>query len=564
MMLFKLLNLRTRAVKSFLTERRPEKILNFFVGVGVSIFFITLGYWFFEYIFNYLQKLGDVGNLLMGKVMALAFFAVMILLFVSNLLTGISTVYRSKESMQLYALPIGYRDIFLLKSIDSYVYSTWAFAVLGFPMIAAYGNINSFQIWHYAGIVLLAFVPFTLIPSALSSLILLLYFRFARKADPKKFALVVGTLMAGAVYIYLKYSAPDKLSLYTYQDWRILNDYLSGMALSSSAVFPSKWLSSCIYAITEGNILRSGIYSLSMLSTAVFLWQINIQLSNRLYSIAWQNAFSKVSSGAHIPKFSTFIAAPFKSKFIPLPNRVKNLIYKDVAIFFRDSAQWGQFSILIGLMLVYLFNLRFFPANLADPFWKSVVAFANFAFTGFVLATLAVRFVFPTISMEGKAFWALRAAPVKPSMIFWEKFAVSFVLFAVLAELLALISSRMLGLTPLMSALNYSGTLILSLTLTGLAVGLGAVYPDFAEQNPSKIASGAGGMLAAILSLVYVCVVVIMTAYPTHLYTKFLTSGEEINQQAMIISFAGIIFISIIAFSLPVLFGLKKLKRLEI
>ena len=261
---------------------------------------------------------------------------------------------------------------------------------------------------------------------------------------------------------------------------------------------------------------------------------------------------------------SRFLMAPLRLRLLPLPGNIRNLIYKDFVIFFRDGSQWGQFSILVGLMLVYLLNLRFFPADLTDPFWKSVVAFANFAFTGFVLATLAVRFVFPTISMEGKSFWALRSAPLRSSTVFWEKFTVAFISFAFLSELLAYISSEMLGLPPLMSMLNYVGTLVISVSLTGMAIGMGAIYPNFEELNPSKIASGAGGMLTAILSLIYVCVIVILAAYPTHLYTKYLTSGESVSQGALIFSFAAMMIISLIAFSIPVATGLRNLRRLEI
>ena len=71
-------------------------------------------------------------------------------------------------------------------------------------------------------------------------------------------------------------------------------------------------------------------------------------------------------------------------------------------------------------------------------------------------------------------------------------------------------------------------------------------------------------MLAAILSLVYVCIVVILAAYPTHLYTKYLTNGEQVDSKAAIFSFVAILVISFIAFIVPVLTGLKKLQQLEL
>ena len=51
----------------------------------------------------------------------------------------------------------------------------------------------------------------------------------------------------------------------------------------------------------------------------------------------------------------------------------------------------------------------------------------------------------------------------------------------------------------------FSGVItVMTFTLTGLAVGLGALCPNFKEDNPSKIVSGFGGTLCLVLSFVYI------------------------------------------------------------
>ncbi len=564
MILGGLLKLRLKVFGGFFNARSSERVLKLIIGIAVTIFFLTFGYWFFQYIFSYLKDLGDVGILLMGRVLSLSFFAVLVLLFISNLLTGISTIFNNKETTELFSLPLDYRNIFTIKSIDNTLYSSWAFAVLGLPMIIAYGGIVGYNYLFYAPIILFVFIPFMLIPSAASVFVLMLYFRFAKNINPKKIIILFAALLSIVIYLYLKHTAPENLSLYTYQDWRILNNYLSGMALSSSMIFPSSWVSNCLQSVASGNYKDAFINSFALFSTALFFWEINIILSKYIFAVGWQNSLASGSSAEKQPAYTRFLLAPLKWGHNPLPQNFKNMLYKDSVIFFRDGSQWGQFFILFGLILVYLFNLRFFPADLTDPFWKSVVAFANFAFMGFVLATLSVRFVFPTISLEGKSIWTLKSAPLKPAFVFWEKFAVSFLFFSVLAEILAYISSAMLGLTPLMRNVNYIGVFLISLSLTGLSVGMGAVYPDFEKQNPSKIASGAGGMITAILSLIYVCIMVVLAAYMTHIYTQFITEGERINSAGIIFSFAAAGIISIITFVVPVFVGLRNFRNLEV
>jgi ABC-2 type transport system permease protein len=59
----------------------------------------------------------------------------------------------------------------------------------------------------------------------------------------------------------------------------------------------------------------------------------------------------------------------------------------------------------------------------------------------------------------------------------------------------------------------------MSISLTSLSVGLGAIYPRFDERNPGKIASSAGGMLTTVISLTYVGLMVAIAALPAQRYT---------------------------------------------
>ena len=50
--------------------------------------------------------------------------------------------------------------------------------------------------------------------------------------------------------------------------------------------------------------------------------------------------------------------------------------------------------------------------------------------------------------------------------------------------------------------------------LSGLAVGLGALFPNFQEDNPSKIVSGFGGTLCLVTSFIYISLFVALIAVP--------------------------------------------------
>ncbi len=45
-------------------------------------------------------------------------------------------------------------------------------------------------------------------------------------------------------------------------------------------------------------------------------------------------------------------------------------------------------------------------------------------------------------------------------------------------------------------------------------MGLGALFPNFKDDNPSKIVSGFGGTLCLVVSFIYIALFVALTALP--------------------------------------------------
>src|SRR5437764_11600623 len=79
----------------------------------------------------------------------------------------------------------------------------------------------------------------------------------------------------------------------------------------------------------------------------------------------------------------------------------RELVLKELRIFFRDTTQWSQLILLGVLVLVYVFNVKFLPLR-GDGmtfFLQNVVPFLNLILAGFVLASVAARFIFPGVSL---------------------------------------------------------------------------------------------------------------------------------------------------------------------
>jgi ABC-2 type transport system permease protein len=90
----------------------------------------------------------------------------------------------------------------------------------------------------------------------------------------------------------------------------------------------------------------------------------------------------------------------------------------------------------------------------------------------------------------------------------------SFMVAAIITVGLMIASAMMLSL-PLVRVVYFAGTIaVMSAALSGLAVGLGALFPNFKEENPSKIVSGFGGTLCLVLSFTYNTAMVTLLAVP--------------------------------------------------
>jgi ABC-2 type transport system permease protein len=113
--------------------------------------------------------------------------------------------------------------------------------------------------------------------------------------------------------------------------------------------------------------------------------------------------------------------------------------------------------------------------------------------------------------------------------------------------------------------------LLLCLGLAGMAVGFGAMMPNFREQSPSKIAAGFGGTLNLVLSALYIMAVVLMTALPCHFYLLAgkaempprLLQPTYLRFWLLLGIFASVVLAAIVTI-LPLRGGLRSFRRLEV
>ena len=228
--------------------------------------------------------------------------------------------------------------------------------------------------------------------------------------------------------------------------------------------------------------------------------------------------------------------------------------------------------IFFGLLGLYVLNLRSVAYDWSNQYWASFVCFLNLGASSMTLATLTTRFVFPQFSLEGKRLWIVGMVPNGLKRVLLEKFWLSSVCSAAITLCLMLTSSWMLCIPGWLTVLFASTVIVMSFALCGIAVGIGALFPNFSsgstanrrDDNPARIVSGFGGTFCFLLSLVYIVLVVGSEVLP--MYMRFAQGGIADRGQpwGLVFSWIFVAVLSFAATAIPMSLALKKVEALEI
>jgi len=249
----------------------------------------------------------------------------------------------------------------------------------------------------------------------------------------------------------------------------------------------------------------------------------------------------------------------------PLGILKRELVLKEVRLFFRDSTQWSQLILLAVLIVVYVFNIKYLPLRGEGItfFLVNVVPFLNLVLAGFVLASIAARFIFPGVSLEGRTLWLLRSSPMSMADLLWAKFWVGTLPLLILAVGIVGVTNYMLTVTTFMFAVSVLSIIGMTFAVAGLAIGFGTLFPQFETENAAQIPTSFGGLLFMMSAIVVIAGVVILEARPVYSYLSARSYGGRPDPVEMILGFGLALLLCVTATIVPIRIALRRLENLE-
>jgi len=421
----------------------------------------------------------------MTKVAATNLAVIYAFVLISVIVLTMYRLFQSKDLPFLMSLPIGNLPLFGLKFLES-LEDMGRSLILPLPLLIAFSIVivkAGSGIYIVTFIIGLIGVMFQI--TSLSMIIALVTGKITsrtRLANLSRGVAIVSALVI--LMIFMKYSQN------TGND--IIKPTVFEMDINEQILYliPTTWLINTIPNI-DSDISTTLIYALCFVSfTAILIITAYIFFEQRFHR-TWMEV-TEVDQKEKVQRVKT---RDYKFKGL-----TQSFILKEIRTIKRDS------QMLIGLLVPLIMTPVFLLFRDQDPKTR-ILYIAIISLVGTAAYTLS------SIGREGRSFALLRSLPIKVSVILRAKFVISFTVnffvtffFVVLTSVLQRISLEQLWHNVLVAV-------VVSLYLSGIGMGISALFPKFDFTNPMKAVLAPGIYAFYLITILFVGTLVMVTYF---------------------------------------------------
>lgn len=505
------------------------------------------------------------GSIAATKLLSMILVTFMFVVIISNIITTFSTFYLSEDLELIMAAPTSSGSVYTSRFIDTLGDSAWMVLVFGLPVFLAYGRVFNAP-WDFYAVSVLGFLCILVMTTSLGIFIVQSLVRTFPVRRLRDLFVFVGILIFIGIYLLFRMMRPEEFL--NPEGFASVMDYLSIMSESSTPFLPSTWLMNALRPYITGYGFEDILFYLALLILGAVA---SFRLAGHNHQAVHFFGYSKAveSKGARLSKSRTLSVLSIILHRL-FSRTTARLVIKETLLMARDWGRLSQLLLLLALIMVYLYNFSVLP-SLESPeatmVLKNTIAFLNIGLAGYVLSSLGVRFLFPAISSEGRAFWILKGAPVPLRRILWVKFCFYLVPMSLLGLFLVVMTNRLLGLGLFIFAVSTVTMTFLTVGITSLSIGMGVLYADFKEVDPNRAFTGFGGLLTMIYAALAVAAVILLEALPVYRIVAadyYRTGLSSLDYVVIASGFAGALAVTAVLIVMPLRAGLNRISELEI
>ncbi len=424
---------------------------------------------------------------------------VALLVLFSSFGVALGSLFLSDDLELLMTAPVDARAVFASKILDGLGFYYALVLVTAVPALITYGfGLRYGPLYYLLAIVAVLGTP--LLPAGLGALLVMLVARFAPARRVREVLGLVGALVGLGCSLIGQTSRvwTQRLGQSGADPREVLGQVRRVQDLPLPSLVAGRGLAAA--GAGDWGAAFAGVAGFLVLTIGFFI--ACVLLAERLYAAGWVRM---QSSGVARRSRERVARDAARGGWLGRAPSWAAIALKDWRVIPRDLRNFAALlSPLLILPVVYV--------NLLAGGRRGVGALADFGgrlgpgapdpagvalAAGILTTTILVfsRIAQTGISMEGRSWWILKAAPVSPFELLRGKFLAAMVPFAILSTILLLIAAAWRGFGPLGTLYGWFGIETLGAAMLALSVGAGVPWAKLDWDDPRKMSSGWGALI---------------------------------------------------------------------
>ena len=436
--------------------------------------------------------------------------------FLAGLLTNfgvlLQTLYLSGDMEFLLVAPVPARAVFVAKLIQAVLPNFLFMSLFNLPALIGLGIAQGYNITYFV-MLPVTLVLLMLAGGGISAMGVMVVVRIV---PARRVAEVLG-LVGGVVSILCSQSSQFmRLSGVTRSVSPTQMLALAGTATQFDTPYsPLAWPGRALVALGEGQWLLALLLVGVTVALTVGVFAVSLAASEGLYITGWartrsSGAVHKVARAER--RRATLDSARLANGRRLLPASFTAIVAKDWKLLTRDLRNYSQLITPIIFGVIYTFSLARGTQQVpASPIGRQVITYGGLGTALFVAWIFAARLALGGVGMEGKRYWLLKVAPLRPEVLLAAKFAVAYLPSLALGSIF-LIAAALLGRSSVESLLyNWVALARTVGALCAVYLAFGTVGANLTWEDPRQVTRGtmgcigwiAGTATAGIMTIVF-------------------------------------------------------------
>lgn len=521
-------------------------------GILISIIYLLFGYGFFLFTratVSYLMNVVMVGSFLLHRFIMLILFMFFISVNIGNIIVSFSTLFRSEETSFLFTKPVSFTNIFVIKFLDNFFYSSTTLLLIITAALLGYGAFFNVDWFFYPLSLAIIFLPYMFSAGSLGVIFLLIILRLSVRFGLKKIITTSAVIYALLIIGYYILTSPLTLVHKVFMYWPDINRYFGFLDSSLVKLFPAYWVADALFWITSGNLNNALPLIVLNLVLSVVLFSIALIIARKWYYNTWASSLDLNVTGETNKKHKQNLMGFEKRS--GMSSFDEAMIKREFILFTREPGQWIHLGVMVFLMIIFMTGISGIKIIVDDSYYndslRTIIFLVVSLFSVFMVAALSLRFIFPLISLEGETVWKIRSSPVNHNAFLVKKLLIYFTFIFIMGQLVSFFAGHQFPL--LLSLTGQLNTVFITISIVSLNFGMGGYFANYKEKNPIRITSSQGASITFLFTILYMTFLLALLFVPVsnffeseHRYmsaplTSLLTSSLVLFVLSLLISF---------------------------